>query len=136
MVITSFKKHVLLLSLVVQVKAGIVVFISLIRVEWQVWTILITILYYCIIKPILTYGYEPWESSLPSNSNRIQFLQSLILVKSQSTTPPYVSNSVIHNDLMFHLSKTSRRLDKIPFTLISKPIPILRPYLLLISPLI
>ncbi|CAH1391417.1 unnamed protein product [Nezara viridula] len=54
--------------------------------------------YITIIRSIWTYGIELWGSTKPSNSSRIQSLQSKILRKILNA-PFYVTNDIIHKDL-------------------------------------
>ena len=51
-----------------------------------------------VIRPIWTYGVELWGSTKPSNSSRIQSLQSKILRKILNA-PYFVTNKLIHTDL-------------------------------------
>ena len=56
------------------------------------------LIYMTIIRPLWTYGVELWGSTKPSNSSRIQSLQSKILRKILNA-PYFVTNQVIHQDL-------------------------------------
>ena len=65
------------------------------RYQYRIHFLLI---YKTIIKPMWTYGLELWGSAKPSNTKRIQTLQSLILRKITnapfvSPTTPYTMNS-------------------------------------------
>ncbi|CAH1389475.1 unnamed protein product [Nezara viridula] len=56
------------------------------------------LIYMTTIRAIWTYGVELWGSTKPSNSSRIQSLQSKILRKILNA-PYFVTNKIIHNDL-------------------------------------
>jgi hypothetical protein len=57
-----------------------------------------TLIYKCILKPILTYGIQLWGCAKPSNTKIIQRLQSKVL-RTITNAPRYVSNYTLHNDL-------------------------------------
>jgi len=56
------------------------------------------LLYKTILRPLWTYGLELWGSTKPSNSKRIQSMQSKIL-RAIANAPYYVSNLTLHTDL-------------------------------------
>jgi len=61
-------------------------------------------IYKALLRPIWTYGLELWGSTKPSNSHRIQSIQSKVL-RCIVNAPYYVTNLTLHTDL------------KIPFVL-------------------
>ncbi|CAH1388970.1 unnamed protein product [Nezara viridula] len=61
-------------------------------------TIYKRLIYITIIRPSWNYGIELWGSTKPSNSSRIQSLQSKILRKILNASY-FVTNKIIHNDL-------------------------------------
>ena len=85
------------------------------------------LIYKAIIRPIWTYGLELWGSTKPSNSYRIQILQSRILRKI-TDAPFYVSNLSLHLDLQIpfvkDLAKSRYSLFKSTFS--SHPNPLVR----------
>lgn len=56
------------------------------------------LLYISLLKPIWTYGLQPWSNAKISNLNKIQQFQNKILRKI-TNSPPYVSNHSMHKDL-------------------------------------
>jgi len=62
------------------------------------------LLYKTVLRPMWTYGMEIWGSTKPSNSQRIQSMQSIIL-RSITNSPFYVSNLTLHNDLQIPVVK-------------------------------
>jgi len=63
------------------------------------------LIYKTLLRPIWTYGLELWGSTKPSNSQKIQSIQSRIL-RTITNSPYYVSNQTLHNDLKIPFVKT------------------------------
>jgi hypothetical protein len=56
------------------------------------------LLYKCILKPIWTYGIQPWVCTKPSNKKVLQRFQSNVLCPI-TNVPWYVLNLTLHIDL-------------------------------------
>ena len=84
------------------------------------------LVYTTIIRPIWTYGIELWGSIKPSNSSRIQSLQSKILRKILDA-PYYVTNKLIHKDLNipFVADLTQNRYASFYSKLLNHPNPLI-----------